>query len=262
MTFDANDPANLGRPLFWKLEQHVAAIEGMIKADELHIALDMCDRIPAWYLESHKRYPPELQAIKDKLHARTYSQIEYATDWEEGACEREFGESQADNGYQYPRLNILEQILGDGVPSWIFEVGMSHGNLPLSLKKHGVKFKYHGVGMNWQIVRKVRGWIEDVWQDLPAKGERTILYCTETLEHASREEDVLHECKKIGVDFDVILLSVPYCTLGGGLEGWDRRLGHVRTFNTKSFIQLADRFFPGYSWELTVHASMVLVGRK
>ncbi len=256
------DADAIGKPLYFSLEAHVACVESLIKSDELHMAMSLCNMLPAWYLESHKRYPPELQAIKDKLHARTYSQVEYATDWEEGACSREFGEAQADNGYQYPRLNILEQILIDGPPSWIFEVGMSHGNLPLSLIKHGHKFKYHGVGMNWRIVEKVREWCKDVWQEFPFVGERTILYCTETLEHASREEDVLHECKKIGVDFDVILLSVPYCTLGGGLESYDRRLGHVRTYNTKSFIQLADRFFPGYSWELTLAPSMVIVGRK
>jgi hypothetical protein len=75
-------------------------------------------------------------------------------------------------------------------------------------------------------------------------------------------EDVLHECKKPGVDFGVIVLSVPYCTLGGGLENWDRRLGHVRTLNADMFARLAQSFFPGYRWELTLAPSMVIVGRK
>jgi hypothetical protein len=77
------------------------------------------------------------------------------------------------------------------------------------------------------------------------------------------EQDLEAGARKVGVDFDHILLSVPYGTLGGGLLDWDtRRLGHVRTYGKNDFILLANKLFPGYQWSLTLSHSQVLVGKK
>ncbi len=252
--------SEIGRPLFFSLEDHIKAVEGLIKSDELMLAMEMCDRVlPSYY---RANMPKELRDIKLKLYRRIYDNVEYANDWEEAACTREFGEAQADNGYQFPRLNILEALIKElPTPPWIFEVGMSHGNLPLSLIKHGFKFGYHGVALNSKITEKVKSWISN-WQEFPNQTQNKILYCSEVLEHASRMEDVVHSAYKIGVDFDTILLSVPLNTLGGGLEDWNRRLGHVRCLNELEFVDFASKHWPGYQWQLTVAPSMVLVGRK
>lgn len=253
-----------GKPLYWSLSEHIAAIVGMIRADELQIALRMCDEVPGWYRDN---YPPELAEIKRTLYRQTYDQIEYATDDEEAECTREFGEAQWDNGYMYPRAEVMSKImdgfLDKGQVPWIFDLGCSHGNLPLGLLKAGYVFTYRGAGMNHRIQSKVKEWVGVAWMDKPLADRPTILYCTEVIEHCFNPHDIVHSSYKVGVDWDVIVLSVPKYTLGGGLPDWDtRRLGHVRTWTPKEFYDFADKAWPGYKWELHDAHSMVLVGRK
>jgi hypothetical protein len=260
VTFDKDLPENMGRPIYWDLQRHIAAIIQMIQSDELQIALRMCDDVPGWYRDN---YPRELLDIKRKIYEQTYDQVEYATDDEEAQCSREFGEAQWDNGYMHPRAEIISQIVKECVRPWIFDLGCSHGNLPLGLIKSGHEFSYRGVGMNHRIQNKVKEWVGEYWADKPKLHQTTILYCTEVIEHCFNPHDVIHTAKKTGVDFDRILLSVPYATLGGGLENWStRRLGHVRTWTGNEFVRFAEDNFKGYQWTLYMSDSMVLVGRK
>lgn len=255
------DINNIGLPIFWKLDDHVKAIEGMIRADELQIALTMCDQIPGYYRD---HYPAELTEIKRKLYERTYDQIEYATDDEEANCTREFGEAQWTNGYMFPRAQVVAELVNSlkGTPPWLFDLGCSHGNLPLGLIKEGLTFTYRGAGMNYRIQEKVKDWLGGYWQHLPDQSQPTILYCTEVLEHCFNPHDIVHSSYKVGVTWDYIVLSVPKYTLGGGLEDWNRRLGHVRTWTPKEFLEFADRSWPGYEWMLFDAPSMVLKGKR
>lgn len=253
----------IGKPEHWFLLHHVKAIEGMIRADELQIALQMCDQIPGYYRD---HYPAELQKIKNTLYEQMYDQVEYATDDEEANCTREFGEGQWLTAYTFPRAEILEKIIENevvGAP-WIFDLGCSHGNMPLGLLKRGIAFDYKGVGMNWRIVEKVKAWVgEDVWTERPIKGQTTILFCSEVIEHCMNPMDVVHTAYKQSINWDLIILSVPMYTLGGGLPDWDtRRLGHVRTWTPEEFFNFAKANWAGYKWELHQAPSMVLVGRK
>ncbi len=263
-TFDISDEKNTGRPLYWRLDAHIAAIEQMIRADELQIAIKMLDMVPGWWKDN---YPPELEGIKKTLYRQTYDQIEYATDDEEADCPREMGEAQWNSPYMYPRAEIISQMVKihnaeDDTP-WIFDLGCSHGNLPLGLIKSGHKFHYKGVGMNHRIIQKLKSWVSDNWREKPHVGEPTILYCTEVLEHCFNPHDIVHSSYKVGVKWDQILLSVPMYCLGGGLPDWNtRRLGHVRTWTPSEFSEFANKSWPGYSWVLYKSASMVLVGTK
>lgn len=263
-----HEVSDIGKPLYWTVERHVEAVEQLIRADEIEMAIQMCDMVPSYY-RLPERYPKELSVIKQVVARQLYDQIEYSNDDEEAECTREFGEAQADNGYQYPRLHVLEQIIGVITPTnpvWIFEIGCSHGNMPLALLKHGAQdWEYKGVGLNWRIVQKVREWVGDRWNDKPCpeKSQKTILYCTEVLEHCSRLEDIVTTALKECVDWDVVILSVPLNTLGGGLPSYtDRRLGHVRCFNEQDLYKFADKHWPGLKWEITLADSMVIVGRK
>ncbi len=263
-SFDQAIIENTGRPIYWRLDNHIKAVEQLIRADELQMALALCDQVPGWWRDN---YPKELQEIKNTLYCQTYDQIEYATDDEEADCPREMGEKQWVGNYCYPRNEILSQMVkalnAENETPWIFDLGCSHGNMPLGMIKLGYKFNYKGTGMNLRIINKVHGWVGNIWRDEPEPLQKTILYCTEVIEHCMNPMDIVHSAYKIGVDFDHILLSVPMYTLGGGLPDWDtRRLGHVRTWTPNEFAQFADKNWPGYGWELYKSSSMVLVGKK
>jgi hypothetical protein len=261
-SFDQKDMANVGRPLYWKLENHIAAIEQLIRADELQMAIQMLDMVPGWWRDN---YPKELTEIKKTIYRQTYDQIEYATDDEEADCPREMGEGQWTGDYCYPRAEVLETLIKSLKPHipWIYDLGCSHGNMPLGLIKAGIDFSYKGVGMNHRIVQKLKGWVGEKWSESPLETQPTILYCTEVLEHLMNPMDIVHSAFKIGVDFDSILLSVPMYCLGAGLPDWStRRMGHVRNWSPMEFQLFAMKNWPGYTWTLYKSNSMVLTGFK
>lgn len=255
---------DLGKPKYFDLSKHIEAIDQMIKADELQIALRMMDDVPGWYRDN---YPPELAQMKAYLYRQTYDQAEYGTDDEEAECTREFGEAQWDNGYMYPRAQVVSELVGaynkeNKIP-WIYDLGCSHGNLPLGLIKSAHTFTYLGRGMNWRIEEKVRAWVGSTWANQPTPIQPTILYCTEVLEHMFNPHDLVHSAYKVGVDFDVVILSTPLYTLGGGLPEWrNRRVGHVRTWTPKEFQDFSVKAFPKYNWTYHHSHSMVLVGKR
>lgn len=267
--FDQKNLSNVGRPLYWKLDNHILAIEQLIRADELQMAIQMLDMVPGWWRDN---YPEALVDIKKTLYQQTYDQIEYATDDDEANMERETGEGQWTGEYCYPRAEILTQIIKQMNDKthhpWIFDLGCSHGNMPLGLIKYSnekstLGFKYCGVGMNKRIVEKLKGWIGPQWKDRPTDRQKTILYCTEVIEHCMNPMDIVHSSYKVGVDWDKIVLSVPMYCLGAGLPDWKtRRMGHVRNWTPHEFQTFAMKNWPGYVWELYKSNSMVLVGSK
>ncbi len=260
--FDINDEKNIGRPIYWKLDVHIAAIEQMIRADELQIALKMLEAVPGWWRD---HYPNELARIKSTIYRQTYDQIEYATDDEEADCPREMGESQWSGPYMYPRAEIISNLIKSLFPKtpWIYDLGCSHGNLPLGLIKSNHNFTYCGVGMNHRIIQKLKKWTGLHWKEKPNPNQPTILYNTEVLEHCMNPLDIVHSSYKVGVNWDYIVLSAPMYCLGGGLPDWEtRRLGHVRNWTPGEFIEFANKHWPNYAWVIYKSASMVLVGTK
>lgn len=254
----------IGRPLYWDVETHINSVIQMIRADEIQIALEMLEKIPAWYRENP---PKELQAIRQTLYRQLYDQLEYAHDDEEASCTKEFGEKQWADGYMFPRAEIIKEIVktynDQGKEPWIFDLGCSHGNLPLGLMQEKLKFKYCGKALNGTIEAKVWLWCGAHWARDNIMDQPTILYCTEVLEHCMNPMDIVQSSYKPGTAWDKILLSTPLGCLGGGLKNWDtRRLGHVRGWTKQEFYEFAAKHWPGYSWRLTVAPSMVLLGEK
>lgn len=263
--FDIQNPDNIGKPFYFDLELYIAAIEMMICSDELESAIWMIDHPPAWYRDN---MPKELTDIKNRLYRQCYDVFQYAQDPEETECEKEFGEAQFDNGYMHPRAEIISEILtklnAENIFPWICDLGCSHGNLPLGLMRRGFKFAYKGMAVNREIEKKVRYWTDKHWFDRPFDDKQfTILWNTEVLEHAWREEDIVQASYKFGIDWNMIILSVPYGCLYGGLPDWKMRpLGHVRGYSHKEFYEFANKNWPGYKWKLHIAPSMVLVGEK
>lgn len=263
--FIKEDPTNIGRPMFWDLSEHITAIIGMIRADEIQIALKMCDDIPGWYRD---HYPEELYAIKNTLYQQSYDQFDYSSDADEAGFTKEQVIDQCLSPYTYPRADILkeeiEKMNRESIIPWIFEISPSHGWLPVGFSHRGLKFSFYGKNLNQPALAKIKQWLPPgVWQDKPVDGQPKILVNYESLEHMTNPHDLEQAAKKIGVDFDQIYLSTPKYTLGGGLPNWDtRRLGHVRTWTPREFLDFANYSFKGYGWTYHDSHSMVLCGKK
>lgn len=261
--FDLSDPKNLGRPFYFDLKLYIAAVEMMICSDEIERAFWMLDNPPAWWREN---YPKELQDIKDTLYKNLYDGYDYGSDPDEAGWTKEGAESQFGTAYTYPRAEILEALIRQhpNEALWICELSTSHGLLPLGLKKRGHSFNFFGKNLNHPALVKVKEWLGDeIWLEKPKENQKKVFVFTECLEHSYREADLLYSYKKLGIDFDYVLLSVPCGTMGGGLQNWhSRRIGHIRTYTKKEFELLAQSYFPNFEWIFYKSVSMCLLGRK
>lgn len=261
--FDRSDPTNIGRPLYWILEDHIKAIEGLIMSDELQMAMQLCDDIPAWY---RKNPPKELADIKKKLYEQLYDCFDYASDFDEANWVYADIIDQCFSNYTYPRADILaeeiKKLNGEKITPWIFEISPSHGWLPLGFEAKGLSFNFFGKNLNQKALDKIKSHLK-CWAREPKPGQPKILVCFESIEHMMNPMDFVQSAHKIGVEFDQIYLSVPNGCLGGGLPDWDtRRLGHVRGWTDDEFIEFASKAFPHYSWTIFQSHSMVLKGVK
>lgn len=261
--FDVNDPANMGRPLYWSLSNHIIAIEQMIAADEIQIAIQMLEQVPGWYRDN---YPDELRDIRNNIYRQCYDQFDYASDHDEANFTKEEILAQAFSPYTYPRANVLAEDLAqankNGKRPWIFEISPSHGWLPLGFAEKGLEFNFFGKNLNQKALDKIKGWLPPyVWSDSPGQFQESWLVCYEALEHMWNPHDLEQAAKKVGYEFSRIYLSTPKYTLGCGLPDWKtRRLGHVRTWTPNEFSEFARKSFPGFDWAIWPAHSMVLRG--
>lgn len=266
-TFDVQDPNNMGRPLFWNLDNHIIAIEQMICADEIQEALRMCDNVPGWYRDN---YPQELTDIKNRIYQQCYDQFDYASDFDEANFKEQQVIDQSFSPYTYPRADILAADLKEwlGLASqaalvpWLFEISPSHGWLPVGFAHHKLPFQFCGKNLNQAAMLKIKEWLPPgKWSDEPMNGQPKWLINFESLEHMWNPHDLEQASKKVGYQWDRIYLSTPKYTLGSGLSDWKtRRLGHVRTWTPGEFSAFAHKAWPGYEWTLWPAHSMVLRG--
>lgn len=266
---DFNDPVNIGKPLFWNLRNHIIAIEQMICSDEIEIALEMFDKIPAWYREP-ENYPTELKRLKKILYENLYDQYQYGSDPDEAGWKREDAEAQWGTIYTYPRAEVLREIVAGynqkSQTPWLCEFSPSHGLLPLGLAKEGHKFHFFGKNLNQPALSKLINWLgPDIWRpDGPLPDQPSVFICCESLEHAAYPKSVYDSLMKLQVKpFDDVVLSVPYGCMSGGLSTWKTRpIGHLRGYSVGDFTKLANDYFPGYRWKLFKSVSMVLHGQR
>lgn len=264
--FDVTQPENWGRPFYFDMELHKYAIIQMICADEIEIAFQMLEQVPAWYREN---YPKELTEIKNILFKNLYDSYEYSN---ESAIEPGWTKTDAiklyESGYFHPRADVLAQRIkelnDDNERPWIFELSPSHGAMILGFIQKGLKFSYYAKNLNAKATDTLREWLPTgYWQDRPEYNQTKMLVCFEAMEHCYREQDIEQAAKKDGHEFDEVFLSVPYGCLFGGLPNWDtRKLGHVRGYTVNEFIQKASSFFKGYNWQVYKAPSIVLWGKK
>lgn len=252
---------NLGKPIYWKPEIHLKAIEQMVCADEITIALEMFDKIPGYYRD---HYPNEFKTLKDKIMQCTfdnYAYIECETPLDLNILSDTIALPQA-----YPRADVLaEQIRllnEQGQSPWIYEMAFGSGWLPAGLQKRNYLFDYYGKSMNLDMIRYLEKNIK-TWKEKPHKNQKTFFVCYELLEHLKDPTEIKQTLLRSKIDFDMIFLSTPRYTHNGGHESLtDQALGHLRTYTPKEFIKFAQDNFSNYELTFIDHETMVILGKK
>jgi hypothetical protein len=97
----------------------------------------------------------------------------------------------------------------------------------------------------------------------PKEGAFKIFCAFEIIEHLANEWEIYQNYLKFGREADVIMISTPLFTYGGGMDDWrNRPLGHLRTYTPTELVSVCSKMFQGYQWTMTIDDTIVCVGRK
>jgi hypothetical protein len=263
MNFDPEDPINQGRPHFFDPDHYLDSVEQVIMADELQFAMTMLDNMPGWYRDNE---PTRAKEIRRKLLKNLWLPSQYSNDPYEISPSVEKIKTKIETLFCHPRaemvVNTVREYNEKGISPLIIELGPADYWLPVGLAGAQLKFRYHDINMNRQAKDfAVKTYPEVPWSEVT--DGPYIFCCFEVLEHMLNPEELFLNYEKIGIDADVIMLSTPKYTMGGGLDNWDsRELGHVRTWTPDEFIAFAKKYFKGYGWGYAESFSMFLMGKR
>ena len=273
--FDVADPINVGRPKYFDPDHYCDAIEQMLTADEVITALKMFDQAPAFYRE---RPTERMQTLKREILQHAWNVSSYAKDPAETyetslAWEKKMNPGQIEDlgdmidiPFCYPRgplmVEEVKRLNEEGKSPHIWEMGPANFWLPYGLKKKGLHFSYYADTLQPDSLKEAKTRLQNHWADKADPDQVQIFCCFETLEHLWQPEDILHQYHRYGASADIIMMSTPLGTLLGGVPDWHRDIGHLRTFTPQEFLDIANRLFPGYKWEIYPSAMMTIVGRR
>lgn len=262
--FDRKDPVNLGRPNCFDVDQYLDCVEQMISADETTTALYMLDHMPGWYRD---HIPVKAVNLKKALYRQFFTTLDYAENGTQASemsnAPKEVLIENMQNERGYLTNQIVERFNSQGVNPHIFELGPGSYWLPYGLKALGRRFTYFGPSLNPYLQKAAAEGLEDHWQEKWMKHHPSIFICYEMIEHLSDPSEIYHHYVKSDLEADVILLSTPKYTFGGGMPDWqDNPLGHLRTYTPREFTDFATRHWPTHRWTIYAEPVMCLVGER
>ncbi len=235
--------SDIGRPRYFSLDTYLAAIDGMINADEVERALWMVDNPPAYYRANP---PAALTEMRNRLHRQLWTPVQYKGIYDGAHIDVE---NQA-----WPlRAQKLGEVIADagGIPH-VMELAPGGGWITAGLKHRGLSFTYESLSLDVGGVN-----------ELPIPGERVIFCAFEIIEHLSNEWEIYQNYLKFNRPADTVMLSTPLYTYAGGMDGWQtRELGHLRTYTPIEFHSIAARMFTGFDWECLTDDTILLTGRR
>lgn len=263
--FDFNDPKNNGRPIFFDPDLYLDAVEQMISADEIVFALKMLDNMPGWYRDHGW---PRAQEIRHKVFRQLMLISDYANDSSEVELDLEKLKGRILTMFCHPRAEIVttmvRQLNEQGIEPTIIELGPFDYWLPVGLSETAkVRFEYLPISLNSGPIKHIKANFPAIrFVDKP--GEFNLFCCLEVIEHMMDPTEIRHPLDKLGCEPQIVVVSTPLYTMGGGLPDWDsRELGHVRTYTPNELMAFCQGLFGGRKWSSMSNTfGQVCVGAK
>jgi len=247
--FDAADPKNMGRPVYFNLDMYLAVVEQMISADEVERALWMLDNLPGWYRDNT---PVEVKLMRNHLLKKLYNTIDYSNIEYNRDIELD-AETTCKLVFQFHRMRELKTLVERLRNPYIVEMAPGGYMIPKGFKASNIKLEYLGLGLG--TTHKINT-LEDTHTT-------PIFVAFELIEHLHNPVEIYQCALKTGIDFHYICLSTPlYSWKGGNPKWYAADLGHLRTYTPDEFLSFARKYWPQYEWTITLSDEMYLQGKR
>lgn len=262
--FDRTDRKNQGRPNYFNMDLHLAAVEQMITAEEIETAFYMLEHMPAWYRDN---MPIEAIKLREQLYTRLYTTLDYqAVDCSKAIVGYSQGIYPGD--FKISRvqaiIELVKELNRNNQNPHLVELGPGSYVVPFALMDAGCQFTYQAEGLNQAnhelaIEKLAKYW--DWWDEECEKP--TIFISLETIEHLHNPNEIYHYALKTGIAFDHLVISTPlYCWMGGFGHWHQMDLGHLRTYTPQEFANQVVKWWPGYSYQMQLSDEIVIIGKK
>lgn len=239
----------IGQPSNFSPDLACDVVEQLIDSDEVERALLLLDNMPAFYRDHPT---PRMREIRESLHKVLWTPIQYKGIY--AGTER----SDPDLSWCMRYQLVEDEVRQSPQPIHIMELAPGAFTLPQGLLKHGLndQFSYQSLALDDAPILTF-------WSMVPRVNCKTLFCAFEIIEHLSNEWEIYQNYLKFNRKADVIMLSTPLYTYGGGMSKWrTRELGHLRTYTPVEFHAVAAQMFKGYSWECKTDDTIVLTGRR
>ncbi len=242
----------LGKPTYFSLDTYLAAIDGMINADEVERALWMIDNPPAYYRANP---PAALTEMREQLHRRLWTPVQYKGIYDGAHIDVE------NQAWPLRAAKLEEWVRGHNEAErcpHIMELAPGGGWIMRGLEHRGLGFTYQWLGLDHYALAA------DNPETAPPVDGAPVIFCAfEIIEHLSNEWEIYQNYLKLNRPADTVMLSTPLYTYAGGMDGWQtRELGHLRTYSPVEFHAIAARMFQGFDWECLTDDTILLTGRR
>lgn len=237
------------KPVLFNTDVYLSAVEMMICADEVERAIWMLDNMPAWYRDN----PPERAIeIRRSLNRQLFTPCQYK------GIYKGLEITPAHTEAHWPlRARVMEAVVKEqndkNVTPNIMELAGGSMWLPQGLIHKHCQFTYESMSLD-EV---------DNGYTKPDKPVFNIFCAFEIIEHLSNEWEIYQNYLKFNREADVVMLSTPLYTFGGGQVEWRTSpLGHLRTYTINEFHAICSKMFQGYEWTCNTDDTIVMTGRR
>lgn len=242
----------VGKPLLFSIDKYLDSVEEMICSDEVELALNMLDKPPAYYRDNPTS---RMLEIRESLHRVLWTPVQYQDIYEGVTID------EAEILRHWPlRSSLVEKEIEKLGGAHLMEVAPGSKWLPWGLHYKKLKFTYECKSVDHIPHDDI---FLEPWSEDPDSRSKNIFICFELIEHLSNPWEIYQNYLKFKKEADVVMISTPLYTFGGGLPDWrNRPLGHLRTYSPSELHSTIAKMFGGYKWEAAIDNTIVMVGRK
>lgn len=258
-------PQFAGEILNFDVKPYVAVVNSLLASDEFERAMWVCDNLPGWYRDNK---PREIRDIQKHAYDQWMGIKDYVTNPHDLIFDVPRSVQALENTLRGQMISAQVKEANDhDVTPHIIDMGPGEFWLPMALKDKGLKFTYYGHCLQQQQENIVKEHLGDIWKD-ETPDKHVMFVATEIIEHLTTPSyDILNLFYRKCPNADLVYLSTPLYTFGGGLWDWaDPKhkgfLGHLRTYTPKEFFAEASKMFPGYALEYIPNEIMMIKGTK
>ena len=244
-----------------KWQHWLEVANALVASDELDKARQLVEVfLPGYYRDNP---PKEFDQFKKDLSVFFMTQASYLNNKNDIALVNE-DRGQAVNNTLRGQL-ILKDVQ-ENPGCLVVDFGPGEYWLPMGLKQNECHFKYKGIGITPEAFSKAKDLLGDViLSGFPEHFHRTIFVATEIIEHLADPRELLFTAEKLPNKPDIVHLSTPKYTYGGGFWDWRTKPdegGHLRTYTPSEFCTVVTNMFKGYSWQYYDSVIMHMRGVK